>query len=148
MLTVVEKVILLQAVDVFTEVPTHALAYVAAIAEEEALEPGQVVYREADPPDSMYVVLTGRVRLQRAGRDVTQATQGQAFGTWALFDDEPRVVSAIAADAAEVLRIDKDAFLDVLADNVDIARGIIKAMARRLRALATRVTGGRGGATE
>ena len=60
MLSVVEKVIFLQNVDVFSEVPTEQLAYLAAIAEELSCEADKRLYEEDDPPDSMYLVLEGR----------------------------------------------------------------------------------------
>ncbi|MCC7537595.1 MAG: Crp/Fnr family transcriptional regulator [Deltaproteobacteria bacterium] len=147
MTTVVEKVILLSAVDVFTEVPSESLAFVAAIAEELDLPAGHRIYGETDASDAMYVVLDGRVRLERDGREVTTAATNEAFGTWALFDDEPRLVAAVTMEPTRVLRVGRDAFYDVLADNVEVTRGVLKALARRLRGVLSRVgpPGGAGG---
>ena len=139
MLTVVEKVILLQSVDVFCEVLTEQLAHVAAIAEEYDEPAGARIYSESDPSDAMYIVLEGRVRLHRGETDVTEAEAETAFGTWALFDDELRVVSATTLEPCRLLRIDKDDFIELLADNVDITQGVLKAIVRRLRGLAGRV---------
>ncbi len=144
MLTVVEKVILLQDVDVFGEVSTEQLGHLAAIAEEFELPKGARVYSESDPSDAMYIVLTGKVRLHRADVEVTVAEAETAFGTWALFDDELRVVSATTLEPCRLLRIDKEDFIDLLADNVEITQGVLKAVVRRLRALAGRVGVGRG----
>ncbi len=136
MRTVIEKVILLQDVDVFAEVPTENLAVLAAIADEVSLLEGDVLYRERDPADALYLVLDGRVDLTRGERVISEAGPGEAFGTWALFDEEPRLVSAVAAADATLLRIDRDDFIDLMADHVRIAQGVIKAVARRLRGLA------------
>jgi CRP-like cAMP-binding protein len=135
LLTVIEKVIFLQAVDVFSEVPTEQLAILAAIAEEITVEKGEKLYSSEEPSDSMYLVLEGKVRLHRGYTDVLVAQRREAFGTWALFDDEPRVTDATALEVSRVLRIDKEEFIDVLADNVQITQGVLKAMVRRLRAL-------------
>ena len=135
MLTVIEKVIFLQAVDVFSEVPTEQLAILGAIAEETTIEKGEKLYSSEEPSDSMYLVLEGKVRLHRGNTDVLIAQSKEAFGTWALFDDEPRVTDATAIEPSRVLRIDKEEFIDVLADNVQITQGVLKAMVRRLRAL-------------
>jgi len=40
------------------------------------------------------MILDGRIRLQQNGKDVMTAEKKEAFGTWALFEDEPRVVTA------------------------------------------------------
>lgn len=145
MKTVVEKVILLSAVDVFSEVPSEPLAFVAAIAEEIELPAGHRLYGEMDASDAMYVVLEGRVRLERDGREITTAATSEAFGTWALFEDEPRLVAAVTVEPTRVLRVGRDAFYDVLADNVEVTRGVLKALARRLRGVLSRVGTAAGG---
>ncbi len=139
MLTVVEKVMVLQGVDVFSEVSTEPLSHLAAIAREEARSAGEVVFRESDPSDAMYLVLTGRVRLHRGGMEVLVVGPNEAFGTWSLFDDEPRVVTAEVVDDAQLLRIDKEDFIDLLADHVQITQGVLKALVKRLRALLGRI---------
>ncbi len=60
------------------------------------------------------------------------------FGTWALFDDEPRVLAAEAIEDSRLLRIDRGEFNDLLSDDVRIAQGIIRTVARKLRELAER----------
>jgi CRP/FNR family cyclic AMP-dependent transcriptional regulator len=135
MLTTIEKVIALQDVDVFSEVSTEELAFLAAIATEEEHAAGTVIYRERDPADSMYQVVEGRVRLHRDDLEINLAGPGDAFGTWALFDDEVRVSAATVVDDARVLRVGKEEFIDLLADNVEITQGVLKALVGRVRGL-------------
>ena len=142
MLTIIEKVIALQGVDVFSEVSTEQLAYLAAIVEEEKAGVGETIYRERDPGDAMYLVVEGRVRLHRNSMEITVAEPGGAFGTWALFDDEPRVSAATALEESLLLRLDKEDFIDLLADNVEITQGVLKALVSRVRSLIGRVGGG------
>lgn len=139
MLTVIEKVILLRNVDVFDKVPTEQLAYLAAIAEEVEYAAGDDIYRVQDRSDALYLVLSGKVRLHRDGREITVAEDREAFGTWALFDDAPRVATATAETEAHVLRINRDDFVDLLAENVQITEGVLKTMVGRLRNLVGRV---------
>jgi CRP-like cAMP-binding protein len=133
MLTVVEKVIFLQDVDVFSEVPTEQLAYLAAIAEEETFALDEVIYREQDPADAMYLVVEGKVRLHRGALEITVAGPGDPFGTWALFDDEPRVSAATPLEETRALRLNKDDFIDLLADNVGVTQGVLKALVKKVR---------------
>jgi CRP-like cAMP-binding protein len=139
MLSVIEKVIFLQNVDVFSEVPTEQLALLAAIAEEVSFAKGDSVYKEDDPSDALYLVIEGRVRLLRDQKEIAIADNKEAFGTWALFDEEPRVVTAIVDDDAQLLRIDREDFVDLLADHVQIAQGVLKTVVKRLRGLVERV---------
>ena len=88
----------------------------------------------------MYVVVEGKVKLTRDGQDVMTAEKKDVFGTWALFDDEPRVVTATSLEDTQLLRIDKEEFVDLLADHVAITQSILKTMAKRLRNLMRRIS--------
>lgn len=139
MLTTIEKVIFLQNIDVFAEVPSEQLALLATIAEEEDYSQDEIVYRENEPADALYLVLDGKVRLHRDGQEIAQATNKDAFGTWALFDEEPRVVTATVVEDALLLRVDREDFVDIMADNVQIAQGVMRTIVKRLRNLVERV---------
>jgi len=140
MLSPIEKVLLLQNVEVFAEVPTDQLAALAAIAREMSVLTGDTVYVEDDIPDALYLVLEGHVLLHQGDREVTTAARSSTFGTWALFDDEPRVMTATATEDTRLLRIDRNEFNDLLSDDVRIAKGIIRTVTRKLRELAGRVS--------
>jgi len=142
MLTTVEKVIFLQAIDIFEYTSTEDLAYIAAITEEIELAADSILYREGDIPDAMYLVVEGKVRLTRGDQIVMDAGKKDVFGTWALFDDELRVVTAVTVEESRLLKIDKEDFLDILADHVQMTQGILKALAMRLRTVMASVAGG------
>jgi CRP-like cAMP-binding protein len=139
MLTTIEKVIFLQNVDVFGEVPSAQLAFLAAIAEEISVLKNDVIYSMNERSDALFLVLDGNVRLDRDGQEITTVGSKDAFGTWALFDDEPRVATATAVSDTRLLRIDQEDFYELLADNVEVTRGVLKTMVRRLRSLVDRV---------
>ena len=139
MLAIIEKVIVLQNVDVFAEVPTEQLSSLAAIAEEISYTKDEDIYHTNDSPDALYLVLSGSVRLHRNGEEIAVSRAKETFGVWALFDDEPRMVTATADEDSDLLRIDKEDFIDLLADHVQIAEGVLKAVVKRLRSLVGRV---------
>ena len=56
MLTTIERVLLLQNVELFSSVTSEQLSFLAAIAEELGLESARVLYKEDDPPDGLYVM--------------------------------------------------------------------------------------------
>jgi CRP-like cAMP-binding protein len=139
MLTTVEKVLFLQDVDIFEHTSTEDLSHIAAIAEEIEYQADDVIYKEDEISDSMYVVIDGKVRLTRGEKEVMVAGKMEAFGTWALFDDEPRVATATAIETSQLLRLDREDFIDLLADHVAITQSILKTMAKRLRKLMMRI---------
>lgn len=139
MLTRVEKVIFLQDVDIFKYTSTEDLAHIAAITDEVDFKEGNPIFKEGEFPDAMYVVIEGKIRLSRDDQEVMTAQKKDAFGTWALFDDEPRVATAISLEDSRLLKIDKEDFFDLLADHVEITQSILKVMVKRLRKLMTHV---------
>jgi HEAT repeat protein len=135
MLTLVDKVLHLQAVDSFAQVPYEDLAYLARIAEEIEIPRGVVIYKEDDPANTMYVVVSGRVSLLKGEEEIMTVSEREAFGTWALFDDEPRVFTARVMEDAQLLKIHEEDFLDLLADHTEITQSLFKALVQRIKGL-------------
>jgi CRP-like cAMP-binding protein len=139
MFKTIEKVIFLQNVDVFSYVATDQLAFVAAITEEVSYLENDTIYEVGEPSDALYLVLKGKVRLHRGDEEITTAGEREAIGTWALFDDQPRVATATAAEDSRLLRIDRDEFLELLSDHTEITQAVLKNIAERMRGLINRV---------
>jgi CRP-like cAMP-binding protein len=135
MLTTVEKVIFLQDIDFFEFTQTEDLAYLAAITQEVRVKAGIIIYKEGETSDSMYLVIDGRVRLHRGGSEIMVAQSKDIFGTWALFDDEPRVATATTLDDTSLLRISREDFLDLLSDHTNITETVFKALVKKIRSL-------------
>ena len=131
--------IFLQDIDIFESTTTENLAHIAAITEEVEFKKDQSIFKEGEFSDALYLVIDGQVRLERENKLVMIAKGKDVFGTWALFDDEPRVVTATTLEDTHLLRIDKEDFVELLADHVQITQGILKTMTRRLRGLMARV---------
>jgi CRP/FNR family cyclic AMP-dependent transcriptional regulator len=140
MLTAVEKVLFLQDVDIFEFTSTEDLAHIAAITDEVEIKANKTIFKEGEFPDAMYIVSEGKVSLSRAGQEVMVAEHKDVFGTWALFDDEPRVATATTLEDTRLLRIDKEEFIDLLADHVAITQSVLKTMVKRLRKLMIRIS--------
>ena len=139
MLSIIEKVIFLQDVDIFKHISSEDLSYVASITVEQNVEKDSVIYKEGDISDSMYMVIEGKVRLHVGESLVMIAELNDVFGAWSLFDDEVRLISATAFEDSLLLKIDKANMIELLADHVGVTEGILKAMAKRLQNIARKV---------
>jgi CRP-like cAMP-binding protein len=134
MLTIIEKVIFLQDIEAFAEIPTEPLSHIASITEEIELEPGTTLIRQDEPAEAFYFVVEGKVRLDRDGREFMEAGEKQVIGTWSLFDNElPNIATAVILEPTRLLKIDREDFLGIVADYVEITQGIFKSLARRVR---------------
>jgi len=138
-LTIVEKVLKLQSVDVLERVTTEDLAFVAQIAEEIEVEADTTLYADGDHPDALYIVIEGAVKLLSEGEEIGEIGAGEAFGSWALLDESPRIASATTVGKTRLLKVDRDEFTELLADRVEIVQAVFKAMVERIRNLASLV---------
>jgi CRP-like cAMP-binding protein len=130
MLTVLEKEDLLQRVEIFSRVPTESLARIASIAEEVAFEAHQQLVGEEQAAEAVYVLLEGEVALSRLGRAEGRLSEPQARGALALLADQPYRETATAGSPCRTLRIDQQELWDAMAEDFNIARGIIEALGR------------------
>jgi NADH dehydrogenase len=81
----------------------------------EYFEPGQVVFREGDRGDWLYVVTEGEVEVLRRAADggetpLRRMATGECFGEIALVSDAPRSATVRAVAPTNVLAVDRDAF--------------------------------------
>jgi CRP/FNR family cyclic AMP-dependent transcriptional regulator len=135
MLTIVDKVLCLQNVDIFNRTTTEDLAYIGSIATELQLPEGTTIFKQDEPADSMYVIVSGRVRLHKNGQEILIAGEKEAFGTWALVDTEPYIMTATALEDVHLLKIEQDEFYDLLADHAEITQSIFRALVQRTKRL-------------
>jgi hypothetical protein len=131
----IEKVFLLQKIDLLQDARSSHLALLASIAEDVDVDAGTVLLRQGEPTDALYVVVEGIVDLVGVANQKIEAGEGQAFGTWALIDEAPSLVTATVRDGSRLLRITRSDFYDLLADHSELALGLLQGLARRVRTL-------------
>ncbi len=135
-LNIIEKVLALEAVDLFQNLSAEQLAEIASIAKETRLQPGKQILPPNQPIDSLFVIVDGEVDLRRDGASFHGAKAGEVLGAWALFDDRPTGVEALAGTDVTLLRVGRTDFYDLLTDNTQITQTIFSTLVRRFRQLA------------
>ena len=138
MYTVVEKVLLLQNVDLLSEARTEDMAVLASIAEEVLYPENATVFEEGQPADGLYVVIRGELVLTRDGQELDRMGEKSALGAWDLIDGGARVFGSHTAVETLLLRVDRQDFYDLLLDYPELGQSILKAIVRRFRNLVTK----------
>lgn len=133
MISSVDKVLFLKRVDLFTQLPGRELLNLANIAEQVTFAEQTVIFEEGAEADSLYLVLSGQVKVSRGGREIARLGQRECFGEMALLDHSPRSATVTALDRVSALRIERDSFAELLAQKREIALGIIRILVARLR---------------
>ena len=109
---------------------------------------GDIVYRQGEPPDAFYCVITGRVRIytqaaalgqektpQAAARKVVleYLNCGKYFGVVSLLTGDTHSLSAEAVNDSRILRITKDDFQAILKKIPRLSLDLSMTLSRRLR---------------
>lgn len=106
-------------------------------------EDGEVVVRQGDPGDALFVIEDGTVEIvaERGGVDTLLRTAGpgELIGEMALFERAPRSATVRARGQARILTLDRRNFLRRITEDPTLAFRIIEAMAHRVRDLSREV---------
>ncbi len=99
---------------------------------------GTTLFNEGEPGESLFIVLSGKVKLGRRssdGRENLVAVMGPSdqFGELSLFDPGPRTATATVVTDARVARLPKQALQKWVQDRPQIALQLLRVVARRLR---------------
>ncbi len=97
------------------------------------IDAGEKIFLEHETGSEMYIVVTGRVDVLTYGQVLEKVGPGGIFGEMALIDEGPRSAAAMAAEASEVIVIDRDMFAVLIKDEPGFALEVMRALARRLR---------------
>ena len=106
------------------------------------LKDGDVLFQEGDEDSAWYIIVSGRMSIVRQGGHgashiLAELETGEAFGEMSLLEKRPRMGSALAMEASEVLRLDRDDFDRLIDNHQPIAVGMLREMAisqsKRLR---------------
>jgi len=143
MLLTIEKVAILESVEIFGNTPDYILASIAAIIEEVYLSPEEVVIEEGAIEDSMYIVVDGEVQVHSQGKSIIKLGSGMIVGELAVLDPEPRAASVTSIGNTLLFRIDKEPFDEVIADRPEIAQAVITTLCRRIREQGRTITAAR-----
>jgi CRP-like cAMP-binding protein len=97
------------------------------------LAAGDVLFKEGDHGDSMFVLLEGAVDVRIGGLTVEQSTRGALLGEMALIDRSPRGATVVATEPSRLARVDERRFNFIIQQNPFFARHVMKVLVDRLR---------------
>ncbi len=128
-----DKLAFLRTTELLSAVPEALVAKIDRTLEEVNLAAGEVLFREGEDGDAVYIIMDGRLRLESDGMTVITRGRGDCVGEIALIDNEPRSADAIADTPVRLLRWGRGNFQQTLGQDPEIARGIFKMLTAKLR---------------
>jgi len=126
----------------FADAPAEMLSTIAAAGKVRELVRGDVLFEAGDDPDSIYVVLSGRIAIAIGNRPfdhresvIALMDEGDLFGEMGMLDKSPRSAGARALEASTVLEIPYAAVRAQLDTSNHLLWNVIRMLSQRLRAM-------------
>jgi CRP-like cAMP-binding protein len=122
---------------IFSSVELSDLESLISMMENRHYEEGAVLFKEGDPGDSMYIILSGVIRVyindeRGRERDIRQFQKGEFFGEFAFLDQQPRSASAAAIEPLDVLILDREKFTRFIEENPPVIFAMMRSLAYRI----------------
>lgn len=124
----------------FAGVDASALTALAQRFTSRRCRRGEVVVRQGDPGDSLYVVASGSLKVlveSAAGEEMVLVTLGtsETFGELALVDGGPRSATVEALEPSELLVLTRQNFFDLAREQPAMIQGLLDNFGGLLRRL-------------
>lgn len=122
----------------FRGLPDSALNVLAEKVTSRALKEKETLFSKGDKGDSLFMIGSGWVKIvtedaQGGELILNQCGPGEAIGEMSLLDEEPRSAGVVALSDTQVLELKRDAFLNILDRNPEVALLVIRGISSRLR---------------
>ena len=123
----------LKTTEIFRETAEDLLVDIAHILKEISYLKNQVIVEKDQVGTCMFIIYSGSVRIHDGDLTLARLKSPDFFGELSLLDAEPRSASVTALEDSLLLRIDQQAFYEIMADRSEVIREIMKILCRRLR---------------
>lgn len=135
---------MLENVPIFAGLEATELAKIERQLVRRTFAKNTVILTEGDNSDSLYVILSGKVKIylnDEQGKEaiINYQEAGEYFGELSLIDESERSASVMTVDKSDFAVISKPAFHAVLEKNPHIAIHLLKDLAQRVRTLTEEV---------
>ncbi len=133
MLLTIERVLVLKSVTIFDDVPEEVLAALSGEMDEVEVGEGEVVYEKGGSGRTMYIVVSGEVKVHDGDRTFVTLGERDFFGELTTLDPAPHSASVTAVSRTTLLGIDREALYELMSDHPEVLREIIHELCERLR---------------
>ncbi len=135
-----EKILYLKNIGVFAGLSINELASVASVTEEVAFDEGELVFREGERGDTLYLILDGVVAVIKdcnAEKEIELDSigPGDCFGEMALFGDDRYSATIRVKTSARFLILHKLELQEIVREYPQIALHVCRVLSMRIRRL-------------
>lgn len=92
----------------------------------------EAIVKEGSTGTALYIVLSGRARVERGGESLGQLSAGDFFGELALIEEHPRSATVVATVETECLLFPAWEFTALIEEHPEVAVPIMRTLISRL----------------
>lgn len=128
----------LRAARLFKGISAYDLEALVDVMTYKAFPEGEVLFRKGDAGDSMFLILSGKVRIftydaAQNEIDLAHLEPPRIFGDFVIFDQKPRSASALTVAPTECLVLERAAFESFLPQHTFVGIVMMRNIAKQLR---------------
>ena len=133
----VDKKEILRRISLFVAVPEPELRLLANETRLVEYKKGDLVYREGDPADCFYAIVSGRVKVftmqEQLEKVFAYLYEGDYFGELSLLTGEPHSVNVVVMNDSLLLRVEKESFTKIIEHYPQVTVQLSRLLGNRLR---------------
>lgn len=125
----------LPAVPLFSEVDPTTLEGLIRQSRLLHFEPGEMVIRQGDLPDCLYVIVNGSVALvdqTAADAELYRLGENEFFGESGLISNEPIAAAVRTCEACDLMAFDREAMRSCIASNPSVVPVLLRFLRSRM----------------
>jgi CRP/FNR family cyclic AMP-dependent transcriptional regulator len=130
-----DKVTLLGKVPLLAGLSRKELVEVGRLCDEVDMAAGRVLMRQGETGQEFFLIVDGRVRIERDGLPIRSLGPGDFLGEIALVDHGRRTATATSETPCRLLVVGHREFNTLLDEFPAIQRVVLTTLAQRVRAL-------------
>lgn len=112
---------ILAKMPLFRPLNDRELLRVLQVTEVVPYENGMTVVKEGEAGDELFIVLSGKVKVQRGGALITTLPPGAHFGEMALVRNQPRSATVVSDGPSELMVVRRREFFELLRNEQALA---------------------------
>ena len=97
------------------------------------MQKNDVIIREGDRTDGLYVVLSGEVEVRKEAQQVARLREGELFGEMSLLHKAPATADVVASRRTSLLRLPREDFDALISSHPQILAHVAELTEERLR---------------
>ncbi len=130
MLSTVEKVLLLQELELFRQASTEHLARLAAVAKERDVAAGERIFEREEPVSRAFFLVEGRVRLELSDQ-TSQEVDSCLLDMLSVLSEGLHFASAETLDTCTLLIVSYEDLVDLLTDEAEFCWALLRHIAAK-----------------